>query len=121
MLQVCLMSDCQRKFSMENFRKESALKAVKRNATMTPFKPRLRTLIFQLSPGNRLHRIEQSSVTSSTKEPNSLKQRESVKLKERAKNGKQERRDHHQTRHSSSSHTVFATDKKIKNKKVLRI
>ena len=42
MLQKCLMSDCQRKFSMENFRKEIALKVVKRNDTKTPLKPRLR-------------------------------------------------------------------------------
>ena len=37
--------------------------------------------IFQLSPGNRLLRIEQSGVDSSTKVPLNLKQRESVKLK----------------------------------------
>ena len=45
-----------------------------------------------MSLGNRLHRIEQSCVASSTKEPHCLKQRESVKLKESAKNGKQEPR-----------------------------
>ena len=103
MLQECLISDCQRKFSIENF------KVVKRNATQTPLKPRLRTSIFQLSPGNRLYRIEKSGVASPTKEPHSLMQRESVKLKESAKNGKQELRDHHQTRHSPISHTLFAT------------
>ena len=54
-----------------------------RNATKTPLKPRLRISIFQLSPGNRLLRIEQSGVASSTKVPPHLKQRESVKLKER--------------------------------------
>ena len=110
MLQECVMSDCQRKISMGNFRKESALDLVKRNDTKTPLKPRLRTSIFQLSPGSRLHSIEQSGIASSTKEPHSLKQRESVKLKESAKNGKQEPRDHHQTRHSPSSHAIFATD-----------
>ena len=44
-------------------------------------KPHLRISIFQLSPGNRLLRIEQSGVVSSTKVPPNLKQRESVKLK----------------------------------------
>ena len=69
MSQECLMSGCQRKFSMENFKKESAHKVAKRNATKTPLKPRLRISIFQLSPGNRLLRIEQSGVASSTKVP----------------------------------------------------
>ena len=35
MSQECLMSGCQRKFSMENCKKESAHKVVKRNATDT--------------------------------------------------------------------------------------
>ena len=93
-------------FSMENCRKESARKVAKINATKTPLKPRLRTSIFQLSPEDRLHRIEQSDVALST----SLKQRESVTLKESAKNGKQEPRCHPQTRHSPSSYALFAND-----------
>ena len=72
--QECLMSSCQRKFSMENCKKESAHKVAKRNATKTPLKPRLRISIIQLSPGNRLLRIEQSGVASSTKVPPNLKQ-----------------------------------------------
>ena len=39
-----------------------------------------------------------------------LKQRESVKLKGSVKKGKQEPRDHHQTRHSPNSLALFATD-----------
>ena len=105
MSQECLMSCCQRKFSMENCKKESAHKVVKRNATKTPLKPRLRISIFQLSPGNRLLRIEQSGVASSTKVPPNLKKRESVKLK-----GKQEPKNHHQSQHSPNSHALFATD-----------
>ena len=105
MSQECLMSGCQRKFSMENFKKESAHKVAKRNATKTPLKPRLRISIFQWSPGNRLLRIEQSGVASSTKVPPNLKQRESVKLK-----GKQEPRHHQQTQHSPNSLALFATD-----------
>ena len=81
-----------------------------RNATKTPLKPRLRISIFQLSPGNRLLRIEQSGVASSAKVPPNLKQRESVKLKGSEKKGKQEPRDHHQTRHSPNSLALFATD-----------
>ena len=103
MSQECLMSGCQRKFSMENCKKESAHKVAKRNATKTPLKPRLRISIFQLSPGNRLLRIVQSGVASSTKVPPNLKQRESVKLKGSVKKGKQEPRDHHQTQHSPNS------------------
>ena len=63
--------------------------------------------IFQLSPGNRLLRIEQGGVASSTKVPPNLNQRESVKLEGGVKKGKQEPRDHHQTQHSPNS---FATD-----------
>ena len=73
-------------------------------------KASLKNSIFQLSPGNRLHRNEQSGVVSSTKEPHNLKQRESVKLKESVKSGKQEPRIHHQTRQSPNSHALFATD-----------
>ena len=69
-----------KKCSMENCKKESAHKVAKRNATKTPLKPRLRISIFQLSPGNRLLRIEQSSVASSTKVPPNLEQRESLKM-----------------------------------------
>ena len=101
---------CQRKFSVESYRKESAHKVAKRNATKTSLKPHLRSSIFQLSPGNRLHRIEQSGVVSSTMEPYNLNQRESVKLKESIKNGKQEPMIHHQTWHSPNSHALFATD-----------
>ena len=39
MLQVCLMSGCQRKFSIENCRKERAHKVAEINATKTPLKP----------------------------------------------------------------------------------
>ena len=95
---------------MENCKKESANKVAKRNARKTPLKPRLRISIFQLSPGNRLLRIEQKGVASSTKVPPNLKQRESVKLKRSVKKGKQEPRDRHQTRHSPNSHSLFATD-----------
>ena len=59
-----------------------------KNAPKTPLKPRLRISIFPLSPGSRLHRIEQSGVSSSRKESHNLNQRESVKLKEGVKNGK---------------------------------
>ena len=39
-----------------------------------------------------------------------MKQRESVKLKGSVKKGKEEPRDHHQTRHSPNLHALFATD-----------
>ena len=110
MSQECLLSGCQRKFSMMNCKKESAHKVAKRNATKTPFKPDLRISIFQLSPGNRLLRIEQSGVASSTKVPPNLKQREFVKLKGSVKKGKQKPMDHHQTQQSPNSLALFATD-----------
>ena len=66
--------------------------------------------IFQLSPVNRLIRIEQSGVASSTKVPPNLKKRESVKLTGSVKKGKQEPKNHHQSQHSPNSHALFATD-----------
>ena len=95
---------------MENCKKDSAHKVAKRNASKTPLKPRISISIFQRSPGNRLLRIEQSGVASSTKAPPHLKQSESVKLKRSVKKGKQEPRDHHQTQHSPNSLALFATD-----------
>ena len=82
--------NCQRKFSMKSCRTESVHKVAKTNATKTPLKPRLRISIFQLSPGNRLHRTEQSGGASSTKESHKLNERQSVKLKESVKKGKPE-------------------------------
>ena len=99
-----------KKFSMVNCKKESAHKVAKRNATKTPLKSRLRISIFQLSLGNRLLRIEQNGVASSTKVPPNSKQRESVKLKGSVKKGKQEPRDHHQTRYSPNSLALFVTE-----------
>ena len=110
MSQECLMSGCQRKFSMENCKKRGAHKVAKRNAKKTPLKPRLRISKLQLSPGNRLLKIEQSGVASSTKLPPNLKQRESVMLKGSVKKGKQEPRNHHQIQHSPNSLALYATD-----------
>ena len=76
----------------------------------TTIKPRLRSSKFQLSPGNRLLRIEQSGVASLIKELHNLNQTESVKLKGSIKKGKQESKEHHQTRKSPNSHALFATD-----------
>ena len=87
-----------------------SLKVAKSNATKTPLKPRCMISIFQLSPGNRLHTIEEIGVASSEKEQLSMKQRESVKLKESAQNTKQEPRNHHQSHYSPSSLALFATD-----------
>ena len=60
----------------QNFRKESALKVARRSATKTPLKHHFRISIFQLSHGNRLHRIEQSGVALSEKEQLSMKYEE---------------------------------------------
>ena len=65
---------------------------------------------FNIPTGNRLLRIDQSGVASSTKVPPNLKKRESVKLKGSVKKGKQEPKNHHQSQHSPNSHALFATD-----------
>ena len=108
MSQECLMSGCQRKFSMENCKKKSAHKVAKRNATKTP----IRISIFQLSPGNRLLRIGTKWRCLINKGASQFEANygESVKLKGSAKKRKQEPRDHHQTQHSPNSLALFATD-----------
>ena len=111
MSQECLMSGCQRKFSMENCKKESAHKVAKRNATKTPLKPYLRISIFQLSPGNRLLRIEQwRCLINKGASQFKAKRICEDKKKRKEKKGKQEPRDHHQTKDSPNSFPVFATD-----------
>ena len=60
MLPECLMNVCQRKSSMENYKLENAPMVVRRSDTRTP----LKTLTYQQSRGNRLHRIEQSGEAS---------------------------------------------------------
>ena len=81
----------QRKSSMENYKRESALKVARGNAPQTPPKPlsRISTYMYQLGLGNRLHRSDQSGEVSLTKEQLSMKKRESVKLKESTENAKQ--------------------------------
>ena len=64
MLPECLMNVCQRKYSMENYKLENAPMVVRRSDTRTPSKPPLKTSTYQLSRGNRLHRIEQSGEAS---------------------------------------------------------
>ena len=106
MSQECLKSGCQRKFSIENCKKESAHKVAKRNATKTSLKPRLRISIFQLSPGNRLLRIEQSGVASSTKVPPNLKQFEAKRICEAIRKRK-ERKARAKGPSSDSAQTEF--------------
>ena len=68
--------------SMENYKRESALKVARRNATKTPLKPLRMISTYQWGLGNRLHRSDQSGEVSSTKEQLSIKKREYVKLRE---------------------------------------
>ena len=71
---------------MENYKRESALKVARRNATKTLSKPLFRISTYQLGLGNRLHMSDQSGEVSSTKEQ--LWKKKSVKLKESAENAK---------------------------------
>ena len=73
------MSEFERKSSMENYRRKSALKVARRNATK--YKDTLKASLNLWGLGNRLYRSDQSGEVSSTKEQLSMKERESVKLK----------------------------------------
>ena len=99
-----------KKVFMENCRKESAHKVSKRNDTKTHLKLRLRISVFQLSPGNRLHRIEQSGVASSTKELHKCESKRICEAERKRKKEKKEPRIHQQTRHSPNSPALFGTD-----------
>ena len=110
MPQECLMSGCQRKFSMENCKKESAHKVAKRNATKTPLKPRLRISIFQLSPGNRLLRIEQSGVASSIKGASQFEAKRICEAERKRKGMKARAKGPSSDSTSPNSLALFATD-----------
>ena len=89
-----------RKFSMENYSRESALKVARRNATKDTLKASLKDFeihMYQWGPGNRLHRSDQSGEVSSTKEQLSMKRRESVKLKASEESAKPKQMCHQQT------------------------
>ena len=105
MLQECLTSVYQRKFSMENFIKESALRMAKS------------TLKASLTEGFQYSNLLLGAGCSGSnkvalphkKEQLSMKQRESVKPKESAKNAKKPR-DQRQSRHSLRLRALCATD-----------
>ena len=109
MSQKCLMSGCQRKFSVNNCKTESAHKVAKRNATKKPLKPHFRISIFQLSPGNRVLRIKHSGCLIN-KGTSQFEAKRICEAERKHKKGKQEPRDHHQTRHSPNSLALSATD-----------
>ena len=66
---------------MENYRRESALKMARRNATYSveTLKTSLKDFDIQWGLGNRLHRSDQRGEVSSTKEQLSMKKKASVK------------------------------------------
>ena len=71
--------------SMENYKRESALKVARRNATKTPAKPLSGISTYQLGLGNRLHRSDQSGgEVSSTKEQLFMKKRKSKRRERKA-------------------------------------
>ena len=72
------MSDFRRKSSMENYKRENALKVARRNEDT--LKASLKD--FDIPFGSWEHRSDQSGEFSSTKEQLSMKNRESVKLKD---------------------------------------
>ena len=82
------MSDSQRKSSMENYRRESALKVSRRNATKTPSKP-LKDFDIPIGSWEQTAQ-EQSKCRGLINKGAALyeKRKESVKLKESAENAK---------------------------------
>ena len=82
MLQECLMSGCQRKFYMENCKKESAHKRYK-----DTLKASLKDFNIPTESWEQAAQDRTKWVASSAKVPPNLKQRESVKLKGSVKKG----------------------------------
>ena len=85
------MSDFQRKFFMENYRRESALNVARRNASKTPSEP-----FYWISTYQQTARGDQSGEVSSTEEQLSIKERESLKLEESTENAKPRPMGHQQ-------------------------
>ena len=87
---------------------ENAPMVVRRSDTRTPSKPSLKTLAYQQSRGNRLHRIEQSGEATEGELVNT-KQKESAKPSRNVHSGKPELRHHQQSFLPQTSLVLSAT------------
>ena len=77
MLYECLITDFQRKSSMENYKRESALKvATEKKRYKDTLKAFLKDFDIPIGLGNRLHRSDQSGEV--TKEQRSMKKKENL-------------------------------------------
>ena len=82
---------------------------VRRSDTRTPSKPPLKTSTYQLSHGNRLHKIVQSGEASYKGELVSTKQKKSAKQSRNVHSGKPELRHHQQNFLPQTSLVLSAT------------
>ena len=110
MLPECLMSVCQRKSSMENFKSENAPMVVRRSDTRIPSKPPLRL--------QHTNRVMGTDCTGSSKvaKPHkkgdlvNTKQKESAKPSRNVHSGKPELRHHQQSFLPQTSLVLSVTD-----------
>ena len=110
MLPGCLRNVCQRKSSMENYKRANAPMVVRRCDTKIPSKPPSRTSTYQQSRGNKLHRTEQSGEASSEEVLANMRQKESAKPSRNMYSSKPELRHHQQSRLALTSVVPSATD-----------
>ena len=94
MSQECLMSGCQRKFSIENCKKEALTRWPKKRYKDT-LKASLKDFNIPTESWEQAAQDRTKWRCLIKKVPPNLKQRESVKLKGSVKKGNQEPRDHH--------------------------
>ena len=83
---------------------------VRRSDTKTPLKPPSRTLTYQQSHGNKLHRTEQSGEASSEEVLVNMRQKESAKPSRNVHSAKPELRHHQQGCFALISVVPSATD-----------
>ena len=107
MSQECLMSGCQRKFSMENCKKESAHKVAKRNATTTPLKPRLRISIESWEQAAQDRTKWRCLINKGASQ---FEEKRICEAERKRKERKARAKNYHQSQHSPNSHALFATD-----------
>ena len=103
----CLMSGCQKKVLYGELQEGKRSQGGQKKRYKDTLKASLKD--FNI-PTESWEQAAQDRTKWRSKVPPNLKQRESVKLKRSVKKGKQEPRDHHQTRHSPNSLALFATD-----------
>ena len=110
MSQECLMSGCQRKFSMENCKKGKRSQGGQKKRYKDTLKASLKDCNIPTESWEQAAQDRTKWRCLINKGASQLEAKRICEAERKCKKGKQEPRDHHQTRHSPNSLALFATD-----------